>query len=206
MGISMMGTVCWDAAGRRTRAYSALPARAHHPPQALSSPPGSTFPPTAVGCGWQAPGSPLPPRQEQSYEHPAGETFIPAESLTLLINPCAHSVPLPRSSEAHRTGQKARFEPDTFAYAGVRVTRGEGVGLALRLPAPHSHPSSLPAHPGYAYPGCCFPPFLSGLIVLNFTPSLTNCPPSLISASESIFYSLPFFFLIARSLLFFLFF
>lgn len=140
MGISMMGTVCWDVAGRRTRAYSALPARAHHPPQALSSPPGSTFPPTAVGCGWQAPGSPLPPRQEQSYEHPAGETFIPADSPTLLINPCAHSVPLPRSSEAHRAGQKARFEPDTFAYAGVRVTRGEGVGLALRLPAPHSPP------------------------------------------------------------------
>lgn len=82
------------------------------------------FFPTAVCCGWQVPGSPLlPPRQEQIYEHPAGETFVPADSLTLLINPRARSAPLPGSSEASRAAQKVRFETDTFAYAGVKGTR-----------------------------------------------------------------------------------
>ena len=82
----------------------------------------------------------------------------------------------------------------------LRPRRGEGdqrrgVGLAL-----------CPAAPRLSARTCCLPPFPSGLIALNFTPPLTDCPPSLISASESIFYSFPFFFLITRSLLFFTYF
>lgn len=60
----------------------------------------------------------------------------------------------------------------------------------------HTAPQ-LCLQPLCSLPGlAAFPYFLSGLITLNFTPSLTNCPLSLISASEPIFYSLPFFFLI----------
>lgn len=148
--------------------------------------------------------SPLPLRQEQGYEHPAGQIFTPTYSLTLPIHPCTHSAPLHGTPEVHR------------ACKGVRATREEGVRLAFHPPVPHSRTAlptapllsacsspALPTAPRLSARACCLPLLLSGLITLNFTPSLTNCPLSLISASEPIFYSLPFFFLIALSPFFF---
>lgn len=69
-----------------------------------------------MGPGWQVPDSSLLlPRQEQSYEQPAGGTFIPASSPTLLINSHARSAPLPQPSEAWRVAQNAMLETDTLA-------------------------------------------------------------------------------------------
>lgn len=61
-------------------------------------------------------------------------------------------------------------------------------------PSPGSLPTARAALPSPS----SIRPYLT-----QFCSSLTNCTPSLISASESIFYSLPFFFLIACSLLFY---
>ena len=69
---------------------------------------------------------------------PSSSTPMPAQLLS-------------RLSEACRAAQKARFETNTFAYAGVRVTRGEVVGLALRLPGP-LQPPWLSAHRAWL---CC---------------------------------------------------
>lgn len=165
----------------------------HHPPQTAPSPPGSTPPPLRAVAGWH-PAVPF---------HWGGSrvTSTLCERHSYLLIPDPPHQPLcplsssPRMARARRTAQ-AGVVTGTFTYTGGQ-RRGGRVGQALRPLCPPV-PALCP-QPGLR----CLPPALSGLISLNFAPSLTNCTPSLISASESIFYSLPFFFLIACSLLFY---